>query len=100
MQSRKTYFGETPQQYRPACCVELLQRRDRLTRIAQIAIRVVLDDRNAGGACSFEHFMARGKRQSRAGRILEIRRHYEEARALAQDAAELRNVQPVPSHGS
>ena len=83
----------------PPLLVQLLERGQRLAAIAQLAVSVVLDHRDARRARRVQQRAARGQRQRRAGRILEIRSHHQQARPLAlQHALQLRRIHAVGAH--
>jgi len=62
--------------------IELLQRRDRLAVVAQLAIGIVLHHRNARRARRIEQPAPRRERQRRAGGILKARGDDDEAPAF------------------
>ena len=98
-QARETHLGKAAKQDGAAVFIQLLDGRQRLAFVAQIAIGVVLDHRHARRARRLEHLAPGRQRQGCARGVLEIRGHHQEARPLAlQHALQLRDIQPFRAH--
>ena len=98
-QSGETHLGKTAQQHRSATLVQLLQRGQRLAAVAQLAISVVFDHRDARPARRIQQRFPAGHRQTYPGRILKIRGHHQEPRLLAlQHPLQLRGIHAVGAH--
>ena len=93
-QSGKRDLGEAAQQDDVAAIGGLLDGRQILARIAQIAVYIVFDQRHARGLDGVEEGGARGDGHGRAGRILEVGSDHDQAGAFAMEYG----LEPIDVH--